>query len=129
VSTSFWDLFKRRVLPVAFICTMAVLIQNTCNKSTRTHATIVLDLGDAASRVKAIDAHLTVNGDENAQFHRAALSGMQIGPCRFEVSMQADDGELIIDVDLGTAKKHLTRKVHATEGATITIPLAADLKD
>jgi hypothetical protein len=124
---SFWDLFKRRVVPIAFICGMAVLIQKTCNKQTRTHATVVLDLGDAEPRVKSVDAHLVVAGEAIVEFHRAALPDLRIGPCSFAVSMPADDGELTIDVDLGTTKRHLTRRIHASDGATVNVPLASDL--
>ncbi len=129
MTVSFLDLFKKRVLPIAFICGMAVLIQNTCNKQTRTHATIVLDLGEAATKVRSIDAQLVVGGDSNAQFHRKALSDLTIGPCTFEVSMPSDDGELTIEVELPTANKHLVRRIHATDGATITIPLGPDLRE
>lgn len=131
MSTSVWDLFKRRVVPIAFICGMAVLIQKTCNKETRTHATIVLDLGEAAAKVKTVDAQLAVEGDggEHAQFHRTALDGMAIGPCKFEVAMPSDDGELTIDVGLPATTKHLVRRIHATEGATINVPLGPDLRD
>ena len=121
------DLLKRRVLPILFIGAMAVLIQRTCNGAQRTHATIVLDFGAEVARVTSVDAHLTVKGEVNAEFHRAALPGLAIGPCRFEVSMPADDGELTIDVDLGGPKKHLVRKIHATDGSTVTVPLGPDL--
>jgi hypothetical protein len=121
------DFLKRRLVPIVFIVAMAALIQRTCSGASRTHATIVLDFGDQAERVRAVDAHLSVDGEANAEFHRAALPGRMIGPCTFEVSMPADDGVLTIDVDLGSKKRHLVRKIHATEGATITVPLAADL--
>ena len=129
MSSTFLELFKRRVVPIAFICAMAVLIQKTCNKQTRTHATIVLDLGAAAPQVRTVDAQLVVAGDANAQFHRTALTDMAIGPCQFEVSMPADDGELTIDVELPTAKKHLVRRIHVSEGATVRVPLGPDLAD
>ncbi len=129
MTVSFLDLFKKRVLPIAFICGMAVLIQNTCNKQTRTHATIVLDLGDAAAKVRSVEAELRVDGDSNAKLHRKALPDLTIGPCRFEVSMPADDGELTIDVELPTATKHFVRRIHATDGATITIPLGPELRE
>lgn len=119
---------KRRVLPIAFICGMAVLIQKTCNGQTRTHATIVIDLGAAATVVRAVDAELVVAGDSNAQFHRRALPDLAIGPCQFEVSMPADDGELTIDVELpGAVRKHLVRRIHASDGATIRVPLGPEL--
>ncbi len=121
------DLLKRRVLPILFIGAMAVLIQRTCNGAERTHATIVLDFGSEVSRVKSVDAHLVVAGDANAEFHRAALPDLSIGPCRFEVSMPKDEGELTIDVDLGTTKKHFVRKIRPTDGSTVTVPLGPDL--
>lgn len=123
------DLFKRRVLPIAFICGMAVLIQNTCNKQTRTHATIVLDLGAAAPRVRGIDAELTVAEDVNATLHRKALPNLQIGPCQFEVSMPADDGELRIDVELASGTRRMTRRIHVEEGARVVVPLASELAE
>lgn len=121
------DLIKRRVLPIIFIGAMAVLIQRTCNGAERTHATIVLDFGEAAGRVRAVDAHLAVDGEANAEFHRRALPDLTIGPCRFEVSMQSPDGELTIDVDLGSTKKHFVRKIHASDESTVTVSLGADL--
>ena len=125
--TTFWELFKRRVLPIAFICGMAVLIQRTCNGATRTHATIVIDLGESAAVVKKVDAHLVVDGDANAEFHRAALPDLTIGPCQFEVSMPKDDGELTIDVELPSTTKHFVRKIHASDGAIVRVSLGADL--
>ncbi|MEO7093413.1 MAG: hypothetical protein ABI175_09190 [Polyangiales bacterium] len=129
MSTTFWELFKRRVLPIAFICGMAVLIQRTCNGATRTHATIVIDLGDAAAVVKKVDAQLVVAGDSNAQFHRTALPDLSIGPCQFEVAMPADDGELTIDVLLPTTSKHFVRKIHASEGAVVRVTLGPELTE
>lgn len=127
MSTSFWELFKRRVLPIAFICGMAVLIQHTCNGASRTHATIVIDLGEAAAFVKKVDAQLVVDGEANAEFHRVALPDLSIGPCQFEVAMPKDDGQLTIDVELPTGTKHFVRNIHAAEGAIVRVPLGSEL--
>jgi hypothetical protein len=129
VSTTFWELFKRRVLPIAFICGMAVLIQRTCNGATRTHATIVIDLGDAAAVVKKVDAQLVVDGDANAEFHRAALPDLTIGPCQFQVSMPKDDGELTIDVETPKTTKHFVRRIYASDGAVIRVALGPELTE
>lgn len=121
------DLLKRRVLPILFIGAMAVLIQRTCNGASRTHATIVIDLGAAADVVKVVDAQLVVDGEVNATLHRAALPDLAIGPCQFEVAMPKDDGELTIDVELPAGTKHFVRKIHAAEGAIVRVPLGGEL--
>jgi hypothetical protein len=52
----------------------------------------------------------------------------RIGTLRFETSMLADDGELNIDVTLtGGEHRKLVRHIRAAEGATIAVPIAADL--
>ena len=129
MSTTIWDLFKRRVLPIAFICGMAVLIQRTCNGATRTHATIVIDLGESAAVVKKVDAQLVVAGDANAEYHRAALPNLLIGPCQFQVSMQKEEGELTIDVELPKTSKHFVRKIYASDGAVVRVSLGPELTE
>jgi hypothetical protein len=123
-----WNQIRRRVIgPVMFLGGIALLAQQTCTKQQRTHATIVLELGDAEPRVRSVDAELVVDGETISTFHRKALDNMKIGPCRFEAALPANDAELRIDVDVDGARKLLTRKLHAEEGATVTVPLAREL--
>ena len=120
-------LLKRRVAPLVLILGLAILIQRTCEGPERTHATVVLELGEAAPRVRQIDAELIVADDVIATFHRKALPGRPIGESRFEVAMPEKDGTLRIDVDLGDARNRLVRSLHAEEGATVRVPLADEL--
>lgn len=106
---------------------MAVLIQRTCNGPSRTHATIVIDLGAAANVVKRVDAQLVIDGDVNAALHRAAIPDLAIGPCEFKVSMPKDEGELTIDVELPSTTKHFVRKIHAVDGAIVRVSLGPEL--
>lgn len=123
-----WNQIRRRVIgPVMFLGGIGLLAQQMCTKQQRTHATIVLELGAAEERVRSVDAQLLVGGEAINTFHRAAIDGMRIGPCRFQASMPENDGELRIDVTLDSGVKHLTRRLHAEEGATVTVPLAPDL--
>jgi len=123
-----WNLIRRRVIgPVMFLGGIALLAQQTCTKQQRTHATIVLELGDAEPRVRSVDAELVVGGETINTFHRKALDAMKIGPCRFEAALPANDAELRIDVDVDGTHKRLVRKLHAEEGATVTVPLAREL--
>lgn len=110
-----------------FLGGIALLARQSCHNTERTHATIVVDLGEAAPRVRAIDVDLLIGGELISNYHRKALDGMLIGPVRFETAMPAQDGELRIDVDLDGTHKKLVRHIHADEAATISVPLAADL--
>ena len=122
-----YDLFRRRIAPVAFFLAIGLIARDSCEKDRRTHTTVELQLGDARPRVRAVDVDV-VTGDETvARFHRTALPGTMIGPCRFELALSADDGELRLDVDLGAEHRRLTRAFHAVEGATLSVPLEAEL--
>lgn len=123
-----YDLFRRRIAPIAFFIAIGFIVRDTCQKDQRTHTTVELELGDARPRVAAVDAEVRVDGDEVSRFHRAALPGSVIGPCRFALALPSDDGELRIDVELAAGEhRHLARKFHAIEGATMQINLAGDL--
>ncbi|HEX3474695.1 MAG TPA: hypothetical protein VHT91_06615 [Kofleriaceae bacterium] len=122
-----YDLFRRRIAPIAFFLALGLIARDSCEKSHRTHTTVELQLGDAQSRVRAVDVDAVTGGETIARFHRAALPGSLIGPCRFELALPADDGELRIDVDLGAEHRRLTRPFHAIEGATMFVPIDRDL--
>jgi hypothetical protein len=123
-----YDLFRRRIAPVAFALAIALIARDSCRKQDHDKATFMLDLGSARSAVQAIDAELWVGNDQVAVFHRNALAGGGIGNVRFESMMPAEDGELRIDVDLGTKHQHLVRHVHAADGASVTVPLGNELR-
>ena len=122
-----YDLFRRRIAPVAFLLAIGLIARDSCEKSHRTHTTVELQLGDARPRVRAVDVDAVTGGETVARFHRAALPGSIIGPCRFELASPVDDGELRIDVDLGAEHRRLTRAFHAVEGATLFVPIEGDL--
>jgi hypothetical protein len=126
-----YDLFRRRIAPIAFLLAIGLIARDSCQKDHRTHTTVELQLGDARSRVRAVDVDVVTGDQTVAQFHRAALPGALIGPCRFELALPADDGELRIDVDLGVdlaaGHRRLTRPFHAVEGATMLVPIEGDL--
>lgn len=124
-----YDLFRRRLAPVAFLLAIGLIARDSCQKDRRTHTTVELQLGDARSRVRAVDVDVVAGDQTVTRFHRAALPDLLIGPCRFEVALppEAEDGQLRIDVDLGAEHRRLTRAYHAVEGATTLVPLEGDL--
>ena len=128
-----YDLFRRRIAPVAFLLAIGLIARDSCQKDQRTHTTVELDFGDAGPRVRAVDVAVVTGGPDTepvARFHRAALTGGGIGTPRFVLALQADDGELQLDVDLGTAHRSLTRRFHAVEGATLHVAMTdRDLGD
>ncbi len=122
-----YEFFRRRIAPILFLCVVGLIAYDACTKQERTHAKIVLDLGDAAPQVRSVDAELTVQGEVIGMFHRAALPGASIGPCKFEAALPDEAGELRIEVDVAGHHKQLVRRIQADEGATVTIPLGPDL--
>jgi len=119
-----YDLFRRRIAPVAFFLAIALIAKDSCDKGTRTHTTVELQFASTRPSVRAVDVDVVVAGETIGTFHRATLPGSTIGPCRFEISSPEEDGELRIDVDLGATHQRLTRRFHAVEGSTmlVTIP-------
>lgn len=122
-----YDWFRRRIAPVAFFLAIGLIARDSCEKSHRIHTTVELQLGEARPRVRAVDVDVVTGDQTAARFHRAALPDAMIGPCRFELALTEDDGQLRIDVDLGAEHRRLTRPFHAVEGATMFVPIERDL--
>ena len=120
-------MIRKRIAPLIFILAMGLIIRETCQKADRAHATVVLELGGAEAKVRGVDVTLHVDGDELSVFHRVAPPGLTIGPIQFAVSMPSRDGELQIDVGLETTTKHVVRKIHAEEGAVVTVKIGDEL--
>ena len=120
-----YALFRRRLAPIAFILAIALIGHEQCTKMHRTHATVVLDLGDVAPRVVSVDAEVKIGDESAAIFHRAA---QPIGTCKLELSLPVDDADLQVDVDVAGTPKRIHRKLHLEEGATITVLLARELR-
>lgn len=126
---STYDLFRRRIAPVAFALALGFIAYDTCDKHERTHATIVLDFGAAEPDVRAVEAEIWMNGEQVTQFRRNALEGGRIGDIRFETSLPDTEGELRVGVDLANGShEQTTRTLHVTEGATVTFRLERDMR-
>jgi hypothetical protein len=123
-----YDLFRRRIAPIAFLAAIALVGYHTCHAEQRTHATVELDFGAARARVRAVDVELVSGGETVARFQRSALPQLMIDPCRFEVALPDEHGELRLDIDLGDRRARLVRRLSAIEGSTITVPLERDLQ-
>jgi hypothetical protein len=123
-----YELIRRRIVPIAFLAAIALLGYKTCRAEQRTHATVELDFGAAHARVRAVDVELVSGGEAIARFQRSALPGMMIDPCRFEVAMPDEHGELRLEVDVGERRVRLVRRLAAIEGSTVTVPLERDLQ-
>jgi hypothetical protein len=124
-----YDLFRRRIAPIAFFIAIALIARDSCEKDQRTHTTVELELADRAS-VRTVDVEVfavsgsnqnSPVGDRVAAFHRAALTGAPIGPVRLDLALAVEDAELRIDIDRGDQHQLLTRRIHAIEGSTTLI--------
>ena len=126
-----YDLFRRRIAPLAFFVAIALIARDSCEKDKRTHTTVELELGDRSS-VRAVDVEVfavdssgssAATGARVAAFHRAALTGAPIGPVRLDLALAVDDAELRIDIDRGGPHQLVTRRIHAIEGSTTLISI------
>jgi hypothetical protein len=122
-----YDVFRRRIAPIAFFAAIGVMAYQSCHRHERPRATIVLDLGAAEADVHAIDAELWADGEQVGVFHHAEITGLKVAP-RFDVVLPARDAEVRFDVELGDRHRRFTRHIRADDGATITIPLERDLR-
>jgi hypothetical protein len=124
-----YDLFRRRIAPIAFALAIGFIAYDTCNKHERTTATIVIDYGAAEPDVRAIEAEVWMNGEQVTQFRRAAVEGAYIGKTQFKGSLPDTDGEVRMDIELaGGQHRNVTRTIHVSEGAIVTIQLERDLR-
>jgi hypothetical protein len=120
-----YDLFRRRLAPIAFFVAIALIAKDSCEKDKRTHTTVELELGADRSDVRACDVEVYAGDERLAAFHRAALPDAPIGPCRFDLALDRDDVELRIDIDRGARHQTLPRRLYALEGSTTQIAIRA----
>lgn len=124
-----YELFRKRIAPILFLGMVALIAFDTCQDQERNRATIVIDVGEARPRVRAVDAELMVGDESFGTFHRVALPDMQIGTISFEARLPGRDAELKIHVDLGGPQRDVVRRIHlAEDGSTITVPIGAELR-
>jgi hypothetical protein len=120
-----YDLFRRRIAPIAFAIAIALIVRDSCRKDQRTHTSVELSFGAAASQVRAVAVDVVAGDEILATFRRTAPADAAIGPCRFPLTIADPDGELRIDLDLGTRHERINRRFHAVEGSTLVVPLLA----
>ena len=122
-----YDLFRKRLAPLAMVVAVALIGREQCNRMKRTHATVVLDFEDARPRVRDVQAEVKIGDESAAIFHREAHPPSHIGRCKFELALPVDDAQLTVDIDVDGTLRHVQRGIHLDEGATITIKLGREL--
>jgi hypothetical protein len=118
-----YDLIRRRIAPIAFLVAIALIAKDSCDKGKRAHTAVELEFGADRSEVRAVDVEVYAGGELAAAFHRAALPGEQIGPCRFQLALADENAELRIDIDRGAGHQYVTRRVQVIEGSTTLIAI------
>ena len=119
------DLLRRRIAPIAFLVAIALIAKDSCDKDKRAHTAVELEFGADRSEVRAVDVEVYAGSELAASFHRAALPGEAIGPCKFQLSLPDENVELRIDIDRGASHQQLTRRVRVIEGSTTLIAIPA----
>jgi hypothetical protein len=124
-----YELFRKRIAPVLFLGMVGLIAYDAYKKEEHAglKGTVVIELGEAEPRVRELEAELVVRGQTISTFQRVAQPGTLIGAPRFEARMPEPDGELRIVVDLGDARRRLSRAIHVEDGATVRIDLSSAL--
>src|SRR5688572_29955375 len=100
---------------------VGLIAYDSCDKQSRTHSTIEIDLGDARPDVTLVDAELLVGNDVIGKFHKTALPGSVIGPIKFETALPEETGTLHIDIDVAGKRRSFTRVIRPIESSTTTV--------
>jgi hypothetical protein len=124
-----YELFRRRIAPILFLGMVGLIAYDACEQEQHAgiKGTVVIELGEAAPRVRGIEAELIARGEPVITFRRAAPPDARTGAYRFEARMPAPDGELRLAIDLGDARRQLSRAVHLEDGATVRVDLSSEL--
>lgn len=123
-----YDLFRKRLAPIAFVLALGLLVHEQCQGAQRIHGVVVITAGEAAAKVKSIGAQVVVDGEVMGELHRYAREGSPIGDARFNVTLPAEDAFLKLEIEMVGEMRHLTRRLHIDEGATVHLDLAPDLR-
>lgn len=121
-----YDLFRRRIAPIAFVLALGLLIKQSCDGNGRLHATLVFELGADRAAAQAIDVDILVGGESAGYLHRTREFAGGFDPARtaFPISLPVADAELHIDLDLGGHHRLVTRAIHVpADAATIVVKL------
>jgi hypothetical protein len=123
------ELVRKRIAPILFFGLLGLIAYDFARKQkdAAISGTVLIELGEARPRVRALEAEMVVRGESVSTFQRAALPGARIGECRFTARMPDPDGELRITIDLGDARRQLRRAVHVEDGATVRVDLSSEL--
>ena len=127
-TSSWYQTFRKRVAPLAFLIALVALTTRTCS-SEIAEVEITLDMGAAAADVRSLRLDIFPRGSDIGviQFQRTyPASGVSQAPT-LRAQLDAGDYELVFDVALVDASKRFQRVITVGDRATITVPLERDL--
>lgn len=122
-----YDFFRKRIAPVAFLIVVGIIAYDAYDKDrdSRARATIVIDLGSAASQVRTVAAELFVDGEVVGNFQRDVT--LKPGRLSFEVRMPKEEGELRVEAEVAGKPRTVVRRIDVEEGGTTTVSIGNDL--
>jgi hypothetical protein len=127
VALSRYDLFRKRIAPVAFAVALAALAHETCNRRGGDDVTVELAFGAHAAEVRHVRADVFVDGEPDAWMeHDFGTDGVTTPP-RFRAMVRGENAIVRIDVDTLSGPHRIERKLAVVDGATVTVDLARDL--
>ncbi len=127
MATSRYDLFRKRLAPVALVVALAALGHETCGRSGSNDVTIELGFGTHAGEIRRVRADVFVDGEPDAWMEQAFGPDGADRPPRFRALVP--EGHAVLRVDLVTASgaRRVEHKLSPASGATLLVDLGADL--
>jgi hypothetical protein len=122
-----YEFFRKRIAPILFLGMVGLIAYDACDKQSRTHSKIVIDLGEARPNVRHVEVQLVVGTDVIGTFSKTALPNTPIGALAFETAMPEETGTLHLDVEVSGKRIQITRAIRPIPDSTTTVSIGAEL--
>ncbi|MCE9572609.1 MAG: hypothetical protein K8W52_05585 [Deltaproteobacteria bacterium] len=127
MATSRYDLFRKRLAPVALIVALAALAHETCSHRSTNDVTIELGFGNHAGEIRHLRADVFVDGEPDAWMEQDFGPDGADRPPRFRAMVPGDHAVLRVDMVTTAGPRRVEHKLAPESGATLLVDLGADL--
>lgn len=123
-----YDIFRKRIAPVAFLVAILALGTRTC-KADMAEVTLTVDFGSAAADVRSIRVDLYRGDDVEPVVTLERAYGDAGATTRPVLEAQLDSGSYRVDMSVGTTtgQRYVTRSVELSDQSNVTVTIERDL--
>lgn len=121
-----YEMFRKRLAPIALIVAIGVLATQTCNKKQADRETIELRFGGHAAAIQRVRADVFVDDAPVAHVERD-LARDPTTPVRFPAVIDGGRARILVDLTTTHGPRRLSRTL--TAGELVIVDLGPDLAD